>query len=84
MGKNKQIQSVLPPVMVLNKKASRYKSREDWRRELDKMIRRYGTRFDKKTMRERFDLSGPTIKRRSEATLFRCCCTTYPWLGCVK
>ena len=69
MGKNKQIQSVLPPEMALNKKASRYTSREDWRRELDKMIRMYGTRFDKKTMRERFDLSGPIFKRRSEAML---------------
>lgn len=69
MGKSKRLESILPPEMELSKKGPRFVSREDWKRELDKMIREYGTRFDKKTMRERFDLSGPIFKRRSEVML---------------
>ena len=69
MGKNKKYNSVLPPEIVLNKKEPRFTSREDWKREFDKMIREYGTRFDKKSLRERFDLSGPVLKRRSDAML---------------
>ena len=69
MGKNKKYNSILPPEMVLNKKEPRFTSREDWKREFDKMIREYGTRFDKKSLRERFDLSGPVLKRRSDAML---------------
>ena len=69
MAKKYPFMSYIPSEMPLRKREPRCSSREDWKRIVQNLTKRYSKRLSKREGRDQLDFGGPMLKRRTDAIL---------------